>query len=120
MCILSGCDYLANLPGIGLGKAKKLLKSIQKSDIDKVSLLKVAITKSLLNIFCTKKILRQMPKALKMPSLVITEQYVENFKRADKTFKYQITFDPLKRKLASLHPYSAEIVQIEDLSYAGR
>ena len=38
MCILSGCDYLENLPGIGLGKAKKLLKSINKSDIDYVML----------------------------------------------------------------------------------
>lgn len=37
MCILSGCDYLENLPGIGLGKAKKLLKTVQKSDIDHVS-----------------------------------------------------------------------------------
>jgi 5'-3' exonuclease len=36
MCILSGCDYLENLPGIGLGKAKKLLKSITKSDIEYV------------------------------------------------------------------------------------
>lgn len=37
MCILSGCDYLENLPGIGLGKAKKLLKTINKSDIELVS-----------------------------------------------------------------------------------
>ena len=36
MCILSGCDYLENLPGIGLGKAKKLLKTIQKSEIEQV------------------------------------------------------------------------------------
>jgi 5'-3' exonuclease len=37
MCILSGCDYLENLPGIGLGKAKKFLKSIKKNDIEQVS-----------------------------------------------------------------------------------
>ncbi len=37
MCILSGCDYLENLPGIGLGKAKKLLKTVKKSDIEQVS-----------------------------------------------------------------------------------
>lgn len=65
------------------------------------------------------KILRQMPKVLKMPSLIITDEYIESFKRADKTFKYQITFDPLKRKLVSLHPYGAEIEPNEDLSYAG-
>ncbi len=38
MCILSGCDYLESLPGIGLGKAKKLFKTVQKSEIDHVSL----------------------------------------------------------------------------------
>ena len=38
MCILSGCDYLENLPGIGLGKAKKFLKSIQKTDLEQVSM----------------------------------------------------------------------------------
>ncbi|RNA40270.1 exonuclease 1-like [Brachionus plicatilis] len=99
MCILSGCDYLENLPGIGLGKAKKLLKSITKSDID--------------------YIVKQMPKVLKMPNLIITNEYIENFKKADKTFKYQIVFDPLKRKLVSLHAYGPEIEPNEDVSYAG-
>ncbi len=26
MCILSGCDYLPSIPGIGLGKASKLMR----------------------------------------------------------------------------------------------
>jgi exonuclease-1 len=33
MCILSGCDYLASLYGIGLGKACKLLKMANNPDI---------------------------------------------------------------------------------------
>ncbi len=37
MCILSGCDYLESLPGIGLGKAKKLFKMVQKNDIELVT-----------------------------------------------------------------------------------
>jgi 5'-3' exonuclease len=36
MCIMSGCDYLENLPGVGLGKAKKLLKTIKKTEIEDV------------------------------------------------------------------------------------
>lgn len=36
MCILSGCDYLASLHGIGLGKACKLLKLAKDPDILKV------------------------------------------------------------------------------------
>ena len=55
-----------------------------------------------------------------MPNLAITNEYIENFKRADKTFKYQIVFDPLNRKLASLNPYESDVnLGDEDLSFAG-
>lgn len=60
-----------------------------------------------------------MPKTLKMPNLPLTQHYIENFKRADKTFKYQIVFDPLKRKLVPGTPYGDELVPDEDLSFAG-
>lgn len=60
-----------------------------------------------------------MPKVLKMPNLIISNDYIESFKKADKTFKYQIVFDPLKRKLVSLHTYGPEIDSNEDVSYAG-
>lgn len=36
MCILSGCDYLASLHGIGLGKACKLLQLAKDPDILRV------------------------------------------------------------------------------------
>lgn len=36
MCILSGCDYLASLHGIGLGKACKLIRLAKDPDILKV------------------------------------------------------------------------------------
>ena len=39
MCILSGCDYLASLPGIGLMKACKFILKISDCDIQKVKLL---------------------------------------------------------------------------------
>jgi len=38
MCILSGCDYLPSIPGIGLGRAKKLITMSTNPDIAKVSL----------------------------------------------------------------------------------
>ena len=37
MCILSGCDYLPSLKGIGLGKACKFFSSISNPDTYKVS-----------------------------------------------------------------------------------
>jgi 5'-3' exonuclease len=32
MCVLSGCDYLANIPGIGLAKAKRLVAVVWNSE----------------------------------------------------------------------------------------
>ena len=60
-----------------------------------------------------------MPKVLKMPNLVVSNEYIEKFIKADKTFKYQIVFDPLKRKLTSLHDYQGDIRPDEDISFAG-
>ena len=61
-----------------------------------------------------------MSKVLKMPSLVVTNDYIEFFKRADKTFKFQLVFDPLKRKLTPINSYENKIdPESEDLSYAG-
>ncbi len=37
MCILSGCDYLASLPGIGLAKATKIFKLTRNPDIEMVN-----------------------------------------------------------------------------------
>ena len=36
MCILSGCDYLASLSGIGLAKANKVFKIARQADIKQV------------------------------------------------------------------------------------
>ena len=38
MCILSGCDYLPSLPGIGLGKAAKVFKLTRCPDIELVTI----------------------------------------------------------------------------------
>jgi len=54
-----------------------------------------------------------------MPNLSITPIYIENFIKAEKTFKYQIVFDPLQRKLVPGSPYQDDIIEGEDLTYAG-
>ncbi|XP_042290354.1 exonuclease 1 isoform X1 [Thunnus maccoyii] len=97
MCILSGCDYLASLHGIGLGKACKLLRLAKDPDI--------------------LKVIRKMGQYLKM-SLVVPEQYIEGFTRANNTFLYQLVFDPVRRKVVPLNPYP-EHVDPATLSYAG-
>lgn len=38
MCILSGCDYLQSLPGIGLARANKVFKIARQGEITQVFL----------------------------------------------------------------------------------
>lgn len=42
ICILSGCDYLSSLPGIGLGKARKFIMKNTDQNIHKVSYTKIS------------------------------------------------------------------------------
>ncbi|MGH0161033.1 UNVERIFIED_CONTAM: hypothetical protein FKN15_040366 [Acipenser sinensis] len=97
MCILSGCDYLASIPGIGLAKACKLLKMANNPDI----------------IMVIKKI----GQYLKM-SVTVPDEYIEGFTRANNTFLYQLVFDPIGRQLVPLNPYPDDI-DPKSLSYAG-
>ncbi|XP_072368253.1 exonuclease 1 isoform X2 [Scyliorhinus torazame] len=97
MCILSGCDYLASIHGIGLAKACKLLRIANNPDI---------IT-----------VIKKMGQYLKT-SLTITDEYIDGFVRANNTFLYQLVFDPLKRKLIPLNAYS-DGVDAGTLDYAG-
>ncbi|NWQ68417.1 EXO1 Exonuclease, partial [Neopipo cinnamomea] len=98
MCILSGCDYLASIYGIGLAKACKLLKLANNPDII--------------------KIIKKMGQYLKM-NITVPEEYIQGFTRANNTFLYQLVFDPLNRKLVPLNAYGDDI-DPETLSYAGR
>ncbi|XP_037751245.1 exonuclease 1 [Chelonia mydas] len=98
MCILSGCDYLPSLHGIGLAKACKLLKLASNPDIIKV--------------------IKKIGQYLKM-NITVSEEYIEGFIRANNTFLYQLVFDPVKRKLVPLNAYD-DSVDPETLLYAGR
>lgn len=98
MCILSGCDYLSSLRGIGLAKACKVLKLANNPDIVKV--------------------IKKIGHYLKM-NIVVPEDYIKGFIRANNTFLYQLVFDPIKRKLTPLNAYEDDI-DPETLSYAGR
>ncbi|NXG49651.1 EXO1 Exonuclease, partial [Psilopogon haemacephalus] len=98
MCILSGCDYLSSIHGIGLAKACKLLKLANNPDIIKV--------------------IKKIGQYLKM-NITVPEEYIQGFTRANNTFLYQLVFDPVNRKLVPLNPYGDDI-DPEMLVYAGR
>ncbi|XP_074079005.1 exonuclease 1 [Macrotis lagotis] len=98
MCILSGCDYLSSLHGIGLAKACKLLKIANNPDIIKV--------------------IKKIGHYLKM-NIIVPEEYIKGFIRANNTFLYQLVFDPIKRKLVPLNAYEDDI-DPDTLHYAGQ
>lgn len=82
MCIISGCDYLDSLPGIGLAKACKFILKTEEDDISRA--------------------LDKIPAYLNMRHLVVTPEYKLNFLRANATFMHMFVYDPRIRKMARL------------------
>ena len=93
MCILSGCDYLANIPKLGLKTAHR---SIRKH--------------------------RTVEKTLRMLQfenrLQVPADYLANFKQAELTFLYQRVFCPNLKKLVTLTAPDDEI-NLDELPFIG-
>lgn len=93
MCILSGCDYLANIPKMGL---KTAYRSIRKH--------------------------RTVEKALRMLQFEgqfhVPADYLANFKQAELTFLYQRVFCPDANKLVAL-TVPEDGVNLEELPFIG-
>ncbi|XP_071506297.1 uncharacterized protein [Diadema antillarum] len=98
MCILAGCDYLSSLPGIGIGKARKLFQLTDNPDISQV--------------------VRRMATTLKM-KFTVPPEYLKGFLEANNTFLYQLAFDPKLKRLQPLTPYTPEVGP-STLTYAGK
>ncbi|XP_035794936.1 exonuclease 1-like [Anopheles albimanus] len=78
MCILSGCDYLESLPGIGLAKACRFILKTEDPDI--------------------KRALAKIPAYLNMRQLSVSEEYKSEFLKAEATFKHMVVYDPVERR----------------------
>ncbi|KAJ5930285.1 hypothetical protein N7466_005778 [Penicillium verhagenii] len=93
MCILSGCDYLANIPKMGL---KTAYRSIRKH--------------------------RTVEKALRMLPFEgqyrVPADYLTNFKQAENTFLYQRVFCPSAKKLITL-TFPEDGVNLEEMPFIG-
>lgn len=90
MCILSGCDYLAPLGGIGL--------------------------KTLHKYFLKYKTLDRVLYALRREAnKLITKEYETEFIKAELTFQFQRVYCPVEKKLVSLNQIPDDISSILDL-----
>lgn len=99
MCILSGCDYLDSLPGIGLAKACKFILKTEETDM--------------------MRALDKIPSYLNMRQLIVPEDYKINFLKADATFQHMIVYDPRTRRNVHLNDPEAMGTDIEFCSNAG-
>ncbi|KAI8319961.1 PIN domain-like protein [Martensiomyces pterosporus] len=93
MCILSGCDYAASVPGVGLKKAHRY--TMRATDI--------AASVSL----------------MRADGLSVPEGYEADVERADLTFLYQRVYDPRAKALSHVTPLDASSPPIEDMPFIG-
>ena len=98
MCIMSGCDYLSSLHGIGLGKSQKFWSKVTQLDL--------------------RKVLAKIPGYLNMPQLTVTPEYIDGFIQANQTFLYQLVFDPKEKLLRPLNEYQ-DGLNAQDLPFCG-
>ncbi|KAA3478993.1 Exonuclease 1 [Gossypium australe] len=91
MCILSGCDYLQSLPGMGLRRAHALMKKFKSYD--------------------------KVIKHLRYSTVSIPPLYEESFKKAILTFQCQRVYDPITEDIVHLSDISDNIG--DDLDFLG-
>ncbi|XP_076888189.1 exonuclease 1-like [Bidens hawaiensis] len=91
MCILSGCDYLQSLPGMGLKRAHALIKKFKSYD--------------------------KVIKHLKFSGIIVPPVYEESFRKAIMTFQHQRVYDPVTEDIVYLSNFSDNIE--EDLDFLG-
>ena len=103
MCIMSGCDYLAPLGGLGI--------------------------KTLHKYFLKHKTLDRVLYALRREAnKLISKEYETEFLKAELTFQHQRVYCPIEKRVVSLHPLPEDIKfnmeietneKFEDLSFLG-
>lgn len=94
MAILSGCDYLPSVPGIGLKTACSLLRKWKSFD----------------------NVIRAVQMEGKKS---VPVGYVEQFRKAEKCFLYQRVYSPSEERLVHLTEVDEEWTE-EDDAYVGR
>lgn len=83
MCVVSGCDYIDSLPGIGLVKACKFVMMTEETNLWRA--------------------LDKIPAYLNMRQLTVSDEYKENVHKALATFLHMVVYDPRQRKQVRLN-----------------
>ena len=106
--LLLGCDYLSNIPNIGLGRARKFFESLH------------SIPMSLETV---REHLKSIPSVLNMNGKVkVTQEYIQSFIRAVQTFDHQLVFSPITGRLTHMKNLQGGYLKHRELQlgeYAG-
>ncbi|EPS71924.1 exonuclease, partial [Genlisea aurea] len=92
MCILSGCDYLQSLPGMGLKKAHAFIKKFKSHD--------------------------KVIKHLRYNGIEVPPNYEECFEKAVLTFRHQRVYDPDTENVVNLSE-PVDVAAQDDLDFLG-
>eukprot|EP00897_Mesotaenium_endlicherianum_P003304 jgi/Mesen1/3000/ME000177S02267 len=88
MCILSGCDYLPSMQGMGIRRAHSLMRRFKNF---------------------TKVI-----RSLRFNGVAIPPGYEDGFRKAMLTFQHQRVYDPARQELVHLHPLDSASQEADD------
>ncbi len=125
MCILSGCDYLPSIPGIGLAKASKLMRKYNLNP-QRVGMeggqggafqltLGVQSSVSLFNLSPSHW---QLIRSMRSETSKVPKDYEDGFRKAEHTFLYQLVFDPRTQAQVHLNQLPPD-VDTSDLPFCG-
>lgn len=93
MCIMSGCDYLPSVPGVGLRSAFRLLQRHGTAD--------KALRALRLQQFGKGRATAQVPP-----------DYEARFRQAFLTFRHQRVFDPRTQEMTHVHPLPPDLAAL--------
>lgn len=93
MCIISGCDYLPSVPGVGLRSAFRLFQRHGTAD--------KALRALRLQQFGKGRAASQVPP-----------DYEVRFQKAYLTFRHQRVFDPRTQEMAHVHPLPPDLAAL--------
>jgi len=97
-CILSGCDYIESITGIGLKTGHSLIAKHRDY----------------------KEVLRNLTIN---PKYVVPKNYLDGFEKAFLTFNLQLIYCPIKKKIVHLNDvmkYKKELEKYDDISFLGK
>ncbi|CAA7388537.1 unnamed protein product [Spirodela intermedia] len=90
MCILSGCDYLQSLPGMGLRRAHALIQKFKSHE--------------------------KVIKHLKYSAVSVPPLYEENFKKAIWTFRHQRVYNPKLEDIVHLSEIPRDLTLVKGIA----